>query len=266
MGSRNCDRFAWWFSLRGRSREVVNPSPQATGYGLPAESRFPFEDPYWQVMRARDNRRQGATYKRVNKKRLKTATISGNATAISIAKRVFLPFRHIIQSSRSRANSLANCWSSHEERDSEQDKHEVWYPPRVKEVQSGVPIGKMSHKDRLTMMETRLDILEASLEEFYQGQGRILGIESLQEEAKSLIDKVESLIDRLTEDTKDSIRHLHEVVMELTAKVTLLTRTLNAGGKNTRAAPPQSFRAPKPHCYEGTRDAKEFENFLFDIE
>ncbi|RRT78020.1 hypothetical protein B296_00022406 [Ensete ventricosum] len=43
-------------------------------------------------MRARDNRRQGATYKRVNKKRLKTATIFGNATAISIAKKGILAF------------------------------------------------------------------------------------------------------------------------------------------------------------------------------
>ncbi|RZR90680.1 hypothetical protein BHM03_00018613 [Ensete ventricosum] len=87
-------------------------------------------------------------------------------------------------------------------------------------------------------METRLDVLEASLEELYQGQGRILGVESSQEEAKSQIDRVESLVDRLTEDTKDSVRHLHEVVAELMTKVTLLTRTLNAGGNNTRTAPP----------------------------
>ncbi|RZR93464.1 hypothetical protein BHM03_00021943 [Ensete ventricosum] len=60
---------------------------------------------------------------------------------------------------------------------------------------------------------------------------------SSQEEAESRIDRVESLVDRLTEDTKDSVRHLHEVVAELTAKVTLLPRTLNAGGNNTRAAP-----------------------------
>ncbi|RZR91470.1 hypothetical protein BHM03_00019580 [Ensete ventricosum] len=77
------------------------------------------------------------------------------------------------------------------------------------------------------MAETRLDVFEASLEELYQGQRRLLGVESLQEEAGSRIDKVESLVDRLMEDTKDFVQHLHEVVVELTSKVTLLTRTLN---------------------------------------
>ncbi|RZR77096.1 hypothetical protein BHM03_00002072, partial [Ensete ventricosum] len=69
------------------------------------------------------------------------------------------------------------------------------------------------------MAETRLDVLEASVEELYQGRGRLLGVESSQEEAETRIENVESLIDQLTEDTKDSVRHLHEVVAELTAKV-----------------------------------------------
>ncbi|RWV87049.1 hypothetical protein GW17_00050998, partial [Ensete ventricosum] len=103
------------------------------------------------------------------------------------------------------------------------------------------------------------DIAEVALEELYQDQGRILGVESSQEEVESRIDKVESLVDRLTEGTKDSVQHLHEVVAELTAKVMLLTRTLNPGGNNTRSAPPQSFRALEPHCYGGARDAKELE-------
>ncbi|RWW21266.1 hypothetical protein GW17_00014587, partial [Ensete ventricosum] len=109
--------------------------------------------------------------------------------------------------------------AAHEERGSEQDKCEVGYSPRAEEAQSGAPTRKRSHKERLSMVETRLDVLEASLEELYQGQGRLLGVESSQEEAESWIDRVESLVDRLTEDTKDSVRHLHEVVAELTAKV-----------------------------------------------
>ncbi|KAJ8511860.1 hypothetical protein OPV22_002294 [Ensete ventricosum] len=87
------------------------------------------------------------------------------------------------------------------------------------------------------MAETRLDVLEASVEELYQGRGRLLGVESSQEEAETRIENVESLIDQLTEDTKDFVRHLHEVVAELTAK-----------------------------CYRGARDAKELENFLFNME
>ncbi|RZS04065.1 hypothetical protein BHM03_00034337 [Ensete ventricosum] len=79
------------------------------------------------------------------------------------------------------------------------------YSPRAEEAQFGALTGKRSHKKRLSTMETRLDILEASLEELYQGQGRLLGVESSQEEAESRIDRVESLVDRLMEDIKDSV-------------------------------------------------------------
>ncbi|RRT45743.1 hypothetical protein B296_00028169 [Ensete ventricosum] len=109
--------------------------------------------------------------------------------------------------------------AAYEERDSEQDEREVGYFPRGEEAPSGAPIGKKGHKERLTMAKILLDVLEASVEELYQGQGRLLGVESSQEEAESRIEKVESLIDQLTEDTKDSVRHLHEVMAELTAKV-----------------------------------------------
>ncbi|RWW66100.1 hypothetical protein BHE74_00026554 [Ensete ventricosum] len=156
--------------------------------------------------------------------------------------------------------------AAYEERGSEQDEHKVGYSSRAEEAQSCEPTGKRNHKERLITLETRLDVFEASLEKLYQDQRRLLGVESSQEEAKSQIDKVESLVDRLTEDTKNSVRHLHEVVMELMAKVALLTRTLNAGGNNTRVAPPQSFRVPEPHCYGGAKDANELKNFLFDIE
>ncbi|RZS17155.1 hypothetical protein BHM03_00049269 [Ensete ventricosum] len=101
----------------------------------------------------------------------------------------------------------------------EQDEREVGYSPRGEEAPSGAPTGKKGHRERLTMAETRLDVLEASMEELYQGQGRLLGVESSQEEAESRIEKVESLIDQLTKDTKDFVRHLHEVVAELTAKL-----------------------------------------------
>ncbi|RRT49362.1 hypothetical protein B296_00024923, partial [Ensete ventricosum] len=100
--------------------------------------------------------------------------------------------------------------TAYEERGSEQDEREVGYSPRGKEAPSGAPTGKKGHRERLTMVETRLDILEASVEELYQGQGRLLGVESSQEEVEARIEKVESLIDQLTEDTKDSVQHLHE--------------------------------------------------------
>ncbi|RWW09935.1 hypothetical protein GW17_00026548 [Ensete ventricosum] len=104
--------------------------------------------------------------------------------------------------------------AAHAERYSEQDEREVGYSPRGEEAPFGAPIGKKGHRERLTMAETRLDVLEASVEELYQGHGMLHGIESSQEEAESRIEKFESLIDQLIEDTKDSVRHLHEVVAE----------------------------------------------------
>ncbi|RRT63433.1 hypothetical protein B296_00025784, partial [Ensete ventricosum] len=103
--------------------------------------------------------------------------------------------------------------AAYEERGSEQDEHEVGYSPRGKEAPFGAPTGKKGHRERLTMAETRLDVLEASVEELYQGQGRLLRVE-----AETQIENVESLINQLTEGTKDSVRHLHEVVAELTTK------------------------------------------------
>ncbi|RRT67698.1 hypothetical protein B296_00028817 [Ensete ventricosum] len=93
----------------------------------------------------------------------------------------------------------------HEKRDSKQDEREVGYSPRVDEMQSGALTGKRSHKEKLSTVETRLDVLEASFEELYQGQGMILGVESSQKEVESRIDKVEFLVNRLTKDTKDSV-------------------------------------------------------------
>ncbi|RWV99169.1 hypothetical protein GW17_00030231, partial [Ensete ventricosum] len=68
--------------------------------------------------------------------------------------------------------------AAYEEHDSEQDEREVRYSPRGEEAPFGAPTGKKGHRERLTMAETRLDVLEASVEELYQGQGRLLGVES----------------------------------------------------------------------------------------
>ncbi|RWW89017.1 hypothetical protein BHE74_00002086 [Ensete ventricosum] len=56
--------------------------------------------------------------------------------------------------------------ATHEKHDSEQDEHEVGYSSRV-EAQSSAPNRKMSHKDRLTTVETCLNVLEVSLNELY---------------------------------------------------------------------------------------------------
>ncbi|RWV87131.1 hypothetical protein GW17_00050912, partial [Ensete ventricosum] len=68
---------------------------------------------------------------------------------------------------------------------SEQDEREVGYYLRWEEAPSGAPTGKKGYRERLTMAETRLDVLETSVEELYQGQGRLFGVESSQEEAEA---------------------------------------------------------------------------------
>ena len=105
-------------------------------------------------------------------------------------------------------------------------------------------------------MEIHLDVLEASLEELYQGQQKLLRVDNSQEETESRIDKVEFQVDRLTKDTKDSVQHLHKVMVEFMSKIMLLIRTLNARGNNTCIALPQSLRAPEPHCYRVARNAR----------
>ncbi|RRT65236.1 hypothetical protein B296_00017294 [Ensete ventricosum] len=79
--------------------------------------------------------------------------------------------------------------ATHKECGSEHDEREVGYSLRAEEAQLGLPTGKKSHKEILSTVETHLDILEANLEELYQGQGRLLGVESSQEKAKSRIDQ-----------------------------------------------------------------------------
>ncbi|RWW37234.1 hypothetical protein BHE74_00057690 [Ensete ventricosum] len=64
--------------------------------------------------------------------------------------------------SRQYAIHLQAVGVAYVERDSEQNKREVMYFLRAEEMQSGAPTEKRSHKERLTMVETCLDVLEAS--------------------------------------------------------------------------------------------------------
>ncbi|RWW81495.1 hypothetical protein BHE74_00010099 [Ensete ventricosum] len=110
-----------------------------------------------------------------------------------------------IDSSSRTPITWARNTAAYEERGSEQDEREVESSSRGEEAPSGAPTGKKGHRERLTMAETHLDVLEASVEELYQCRGRLLGVESSQEEAETRIENVESLIDEPTEDTKPSV-------------------------------------------------------------
>lgn len=62
------------------------------------------------------------------------------------------------------------------------------------------------------------------------------------------------------------MQHIHEIVAKLISRITLLTRALNVRGSNTHMTLPQNLKAAKSHCYGGVKDAKELENFIFDME
>ncbi|RRT79315.1 hypothetical protein B296_00006148 [Ensete ventricosum] len=96
---------------------------------------------------------------------------------------------------------------------------------------------KKSHIERLTTVKIRLNVLEASLEELYHGQKRLLGVESSQEEVESQIKKVKSLVDRLMEDTKDSVQHLHEVRGIANSKDSILMQGLVHGRRSVHGHP-----------------------------
>ncbi|RZR98499.1 hypothetical protein BHM03_00027852 [Ensete ventricosum] len=96
---------------------------------------------------------------------------------------------------------------------------------------------KKSHIERLTTVKIRLNVLEASLEELYHGQKRLLGVESSQEEVESQIKKVKSLVDRLMEDTKDSVQHLHEVRGIANSNDSILMQGLVHGRRSVHGHP-----------------------------
>ncbi|RRT40199.1 hypothetical protein B296_00036505 [Ensete ventricosum] len=54
--------------------------------------------------------------------------------------------------------------AAHEEYDNEQNEREVVYSLGMEEAQSGALTGKRSHNERLTTVETDLNVLEMSLE------------------------------------------------------------------------------------------------------
>ncbi|RZS23236.1 hypothetical protein BHM03_00056132 [Ensete ventricosum] len=73
------------------------------------------------------------------------------------------------------ANSLKLLEPLMRSKAAKQDEQKVEYSPRAEEAQSGAPTGKRSHKEKLITAETRLDVLEASLEELYQAKEGSLG-------------------------------------------------------------------------------------------
>ncbi|XP_072980653.1 uncharacterized protein [Typha angustifolia] len=71
----------------------------------------------------------------------------------------------------------------------------------------------------------------------------------------------------LRDNTKEAVQHLKEQLVDLSARVTVLTRAMStvqpaghAEGHSGRV------RVSELCCYKGVRDAKELENFLFDVE
>ena len=72
-------------------------------------------------------------------------------------------------------------------------------------------------------------------------------------------------LNTLSEETKDAMSIIEREFEELKAQVSVLQMAM---GRVSSSSMDRGKRAkvPKPRCYEGARDTKELENFLFDIE
>ena len=73
------------------------------------------------------------------------------------------------------------------------------------------------------------------------------------------------MLNTLSEETKDAMSIIQREFQELNAQVSVLQMAIGRVGfsfvdRGKRA------KVPEPRCYEGAKDAKELENFFFDIE
>ena len=117
-----------------------------------------------------------------------------------------------------------------------------------------------SHKERISAVEVQLSQIDESMVHLFSLGDRVANLELSQEQ---LVETV----DNLGDNTQESVKHLQEQLNDLAARVAVLTRAVGAmPTPNPGEGGAGRMRAPEPRSYGGARDAKELENFLFDIE
>ncbi|XP_022745098.1 uncharacterized protein LOC111295720 [Durio zibethinus] len=114
--------------------------------------------------------------------------------------------------------------------------------------------GGVNHQQRIEELEAAV----AALKTHVVTNDRLREIEATQRE---LSDTLHSL----SEEVRDALNVLQKEFEELRAQVGVLqvavARSSSSSVKRGKRA-----KVPKPRCYEGAKDAKELENFLFDME
>nr|CAD1839580.1 unnamed protein product [Ananas comosus var. bracteatus] len=117
-----------------------------------------------------------------------------------------------------------------------------------------------SNRERLVDLEAQLTRLDEKVTKASTHEQRIAMLEA------TLTQLVESVTE-LQDNTKEAVHHLKEQTIELFARVGLLTRAMgNAPPAPQGGGHAGRVRVPEPRSFRGARDAKELENFLFDME
>lgn len=114
-----------------------------------------------------------------------------------------------------------------------------------------------SNKERLDELEAQMTQIEGIADGMAQLGERL---ENVENEYGSLAEK----INVLDEDMRGTMHVLQEQLGDLAAKVNLLMRAIGSAGPSVGEG--TKMRVPEPRAYRGARDAKELENFLFDME
>ncbi|KAJ4970917.1 hypothetical protein NE237_004016 [Protea cynaroides] len=119
--------------------------------------------------------------------------------------------------------------------------------------------------DEGATLEARLDRLEATMA---NGDKKITecfdSVETLEGAMKITLDGVKEDFAGVVDSLREEIDNLRVVNEDLKAKITVLERVVANGGPSQREIP--KLRIPEPKPFNGTRDAKVLENFIWQME
>ena len=82
---------------------------------------------------------------------------------------------------------------------------------------------------------------------------------------RSDIDRIRRVLENHQREAEERFVALETTTAELYEEVSILRKAVAAGG-NTSSETTRKFKVPDPKAYEGARDAKALENFLWDME
>ncbi|KAF6137469.1 hypothetical protein GIB67_009945, partial [Kingdonia uniflora] len=127
-------------------------------------------------------------------------------------------------------------------------------------------VGGPSANPRPLNTRTRLDQLEDKM----QALSRIIDqVTTLEERLDGFSDDQAHMGERLVTlegVVEGNMATLLDQVAELSSKVNLLVKVVGNGEPAPLGGDRPRIKVPEPKAYEGARDAKEVENFLFDME